>query len=151
MPWIYLLLAGFLEVGWTFGLKYSEGFTKLVPSLITVVVLAASFMLFARAMRTFEIGVAYALFTGIGTVGTVIAGILILHEPADFWRLFFIALLVGGIVGLKLISNEKPAEAVAGAEALSQVSTEAAVAAPLYEQPEAAVSSDNRESEKVGS
>jgi quaternary ammonium compound-resistance protein SugE len=114
MSWIYLLLAGFLEVGWTFGLKYSEGFTKLVPSVVTVVVLAASFMLFARAMRTIEIGVAYAMFTGIGTVGTVIAGILILNEPADFWRLFFIALLVGGIIGLKLISNEKPCRSGSG-------------------------------------
>lgn len=151
MPWINLLLAGILEVGWTFGLKYSEGFTKLVPSLITVVVLAASFMLFARAMRTIEIGIAYAMFTGIGTVGTVIAGIFILHEPADFWRLFFIALLVGGIVGLKLISNEKPAEAVMGAAALSPGSTEAVAASQVYEQIEAAASSDSQEREKVGS
>ncbi|WP_339205427.1 multidrug efflux SMR transporter [Paenibacillus sp. FSL K6-3182] len=109
MQWVFLLLAGFLEVGWTFGLKYSEGFTVLVPSIITVVLLVISFMLFARAMRTIEIGVAYAMFTGIGTVGTVLAGIIILNEPADFWRLFFIALLVGGIVGLKLVSNDKPA------------------------------------------
>lgn len=113
MQWIFLLLAGVLEVGWTFGLKYSEGFTQLVPSIVTVVLLAASFMLFARAMRTIEIGVAYAMFTGIGTVGTVVAGILILDEPADFWRLFFITLLVGGIVGLKLVSKEKPAEEAA--------------------------------------
>jgi quaternary ammonium compound-resistance protein SugE len=110
MPWIYLLLAGFLEVGWTFGLKYSEGFTRLVPSLVTIVLLAASFVLFARAMRTIEIGVAYAMFTGIGTAGTVIAGIFVLNEPADFWRLFFIAILVGGIIGLKLVSKEKPGE-----------------------------------------
>ncbi|WP_081417177.1 DMT family transporter [Paenibacillus sp. Soil522] len=108
MQWIFLLLAGFLEVGWTFGLKYSEGFTQLVPSIITVVLLAASFMLFARAMRTIEIGVAYAMFTGMGTAGTVIAGILVLHEPADFWRLFFITLLIAGIVGLKLVSKDKP-------------------------------------------
>lgn len=110
MQWVYLLMAGFLEVGWTFGLKYSEGFTKLVPSLITVVLLVISFTLFAKAMRTIEIGVAYAMFTGIGTVGTVIAGILFLDEPVDFWRLFFIALLVGGIVGLKLVSKDKPAQ-----------------------------------------
>lgn len=123
MQWIFLLLAGFLEVGWTFGLKYSEGFTQLIPSLLTVVLLAASFMLFARAMRTIEIGVAYAMFTGMGTAGTVIAGILVLHEPADFWQLFFIALLIGGIVGLKLVSKEQPA---------------------------AAIGSDNREREKAG-
>lgn len=108
MQWVFLLLAGFLEVGWTFGLKYSEGFTQLVPSLITIVLLAISFTLFAKAMRTIEIGVAYAMFTGIGTVGTVIAGIVILDEPIDFWRLFFIAVLVAGIVGLKLVSKEKP-------------------------------------------
>lgn len=109
MQWVYLVLAGFLEVGWTFGLKYSEGFTKLGPSIITIVLIVISFMLFARAMRTIEIGVAYAMFTGIGTVGTVIAGILVLNEPVDFWRLFFIAVLVGGIVGLKLVSGDKPA------------------------------------------
>ncbi|OMF37210.1 ligand-binding protein SH3 [Paenibacillus sp. FSL H8-0548] len=135
MQWIFLLLAGFLEVGWTFGLKYSEGFTLLVPSLITIVLLAASFMLFARAMRTIEIGVAYAMFTGIGTVGTVIAGILVLHEPADFWRLFFIALLVGGIVGLKLVSKEKPLAAEAQAQESSSIETAVI---------------DNKDREKVG-
>src|SRR5262245_6799397 len=109
MQWLFLLLAGLLEIGWTFGLKYSEGFTQLAPSLVTIVFLGASFYLFARALRTIEIGVAYALFTGIGTAGTVIAGILVLNEPADFWRLFFIALLIGGIIGLKLVSKEKPA------------------------------------------
>lgn len=141
MQWIFLLLAGFLEVGWTFGLKYSEGFTQLVPSLVTIVLLAASFMLFARAMRTIEIGVAYAMFTGIGTVGTVIAGILVLHEPADFWRLFFIALLVGGIVGLKLVSKEKPAVATEQAE----------IASSIQERQEAsAVRANNKEREKVG-
>lgn len=133
MQWIFLLLAGFLEVGWTFGLKYSEGFTQLVPSVITVVLLAASFMLFARAMRTIEIGVAYAMFTGMGTAGTVIAGILILHEPADFWRLFFITLLIAGIVGLKLVSKDKPKP--------EQVSAPAA----------APVITSSKEREKVGS
>lgn len=110
MAWIFLVLAGFLEVGWTLGLKYSEGFTVLVPSLITIVLLIISFMLFAKAMRSIEIGVAYAMFTGMGTAGTVIAGMIWLDEPADFWRLFFIAVLVVGIVGLKLVSKEKTAE-----------------------------------------
>ncbi len=123
MQWIFLLLAGFLEVGWTFGLKYSEGFTQLVPSIITVVLLAASFMLFARAMRTIEIGVAYAMFTGMGTAGTVIAGILVLHEPADFWRLFFITLLIAGIVGLKLVSKDKPEPEQVSAPATAPVIT----------------------------
>lgn len=110
MAWIFLVLAGFLEVGWTLGLKYSEGFTVLVPSLITIVLLIISFMLFAKAMRSIEIGVAYAMFTGMGTAGTVIAGMIWLDEPADFWRLFFIAVLVVGIVGLKLVSKEKTTE-----------------------------------------
>ena len=123
MQWFFLLLAGFLEVGWTFGLKYSEGFTQLVPSIITVVLLSASFMLFARAMRTIEIGVAYAMFTGMGTAGTVIAGILVLHEPADFWRLFFITLLIAGIVGLKLVSKDKPVPVQVSAPAAGPVVT----------------------------
>ncbi|MFC4777911.1 DMT family transporter [Paenibacillus sp. GCM10023252] len=110
MGWMYLLFAGVLEVGWSFGLKYSEGFTKLVPSLITVVLLALSFMLFARAMRTIEIGTAYAVFTGIGTVGTVIVGIAILDEPFDMVKLLFVAILIAGIVGLKLVSKDKKAE-----------------------------------------
>ncbi len=119
MQWLLLFFAGLLEIGWTFGLKYSEGFTKLQPSIITIVLLVASFMLFARAMRTIEIGVAYAMFTGIGTVGTVIAGIIVLNEPADFWRLFFIVVLIGGIVGLKLVSKEKKADA-GSAEAVTE-------------------------------
>lgn len=135
MQWIFLLLAGFLEVGWTFGLKYSEGFTQLVPSIITVVLLAASFMLFARAMRTIEIGVAYAMFTGMGTAGTVIAGILVLNEPADFWRLFFITLLIAGIVGLKLVSKDKPVPV--------QAQTSAPATAPII--------TSGKEREKVGS
>ncbi|MDQ0113553.1 DMT family transporter [Paenibacillus harenae] len=110
MAWIYLLMAGFLEVGWTFGLKYSEGFTVLVPSIITVVLLAASFYLFAKSMQIIEIGTAYAMFTGMGTVGTVIAGIMFLDEPVDFWRMFFIVLLISGIVGLKLVSKDKKEE-----------------------------------------
>ncbi|MDQ0061929.1 DMT family transporter [Paenibacillus harenae] len=110
MAWIYLLMAGFLEVGWTFGLKYSEGFTVLVPSIITVVLLAASFYLFAKSMQIIEIGTAYAMFTGMGTVGTVIAGIMFLDEPVDFWRMFFIVLLISGIVGLKLVSKDKKDE-----------------------------------------
>jgi len=111
-----LLLAGFLEVGWTFGLKYSEGFTVLGPSIVTIVLLAASFLLFARAMRTIEIGVAYAMFTGLGTAGTVIAGIALLDEPVDFWRLFFIVLLLSGIIGLKLVSKDKPANDTAAGQ-----------------------------------
>ncbi|MFX3636401.1 MAG: multidrug efflux SMR transporter [Candidatus Pristimantibacillus sp.] len=111
--WIYLILAGLLEVGWTYGLKYSEGFTVLLPSVITIILIVISFILLARVMRLIDIGTAYAIFTGIGTVGTVIIGILVLGEPTDPLRLFFIALLIAGIVGLKLVSGDdgKPQEA----------------------------------------
>ncbi|MFD1957872.1 DMT family transporter [Paenibacillus thailandensis] len=114
MAWIYLLLAGALEVGWTFGLKYSEGFTKLGPSAATVILLIASFALFAKSMQVLEIGVAYAMFTGMGTVGTVIAGMILLDEPAEFWRLFFTFLLIVGIIGLKLVAGHDDSEKQSG-------------------------------------
>lgn len=127
MAWLYLVLAGVLEVGWTFGLKYSEGFTKLTPSLITIVVLIASFVLFARSLKVLEIGVAYAMFTGMGTAGTVIAGMIFLDEPADFWRLFFTVILIAGIVGLKLVSKEKEPESGSGKDGgTRQAGTESA-------------------------
>ncbi|WP_219834485.1 multidrug efflux SMR transporter [Paenibacillus sp. R14(2021)] len=113
MAWLYLLLAGLLEVAWASGLQASEGFTKWLPSVITITLLAVSFFCFARAMRRIEVGTAYAVFTGIGTVGTVIVGIVLLDEPASVFKLFFIALLVGGIVGLKVISGKGEAEQVA--------------------------------------
>ncbi|MCQ6561964.1 DMT family transporter [Paenibacillus mendelii] len=109
MAWVYLLVGGMLEIGWAFGLRASEGFTILLPSVLTIVMLAASFYLFAKSMRMIEIGTAYAVFTGIGTAGTVVIGMLLLGEPADLLRLFFVALLVGGIVGLKMISSDKDA------------------------------------------
>ncbi|WP_308636749.1 DMT family transporter [Paenibacillus silvisoli] len=106
MAWLYLLLAGLLEIAWAYGMQASDGFTEPVPSVITIVLLVISFMLFARAMRTIEIGTAYAVFTGIGTVGTVIVGI-VQGEPANVLKLLFIALLVGGIVGLKVVSSKE--------------------------------------------
>ncbi|QHW32502.1 multidrug efflux SMR transporter [Paenibacillus rhizovicinus] len=105
MAWLYLLIAGFLEVAWAYGLQESEGFTKWLPSLITIALLAISFVCFAKAMKEIEIGTAYAVFTGIGTVGTVVVGIAVLDEPVDMLKLLFVALLVGGIVGLKVISG----------------------------------------------
>ncbi|RAP74052.1 DMT family transporter [Paenibacillus montanisoli] len=116
MAWLYLLLAGLLEVGWAYGMQASEGFSQWLPSLITIALLIVSFMLFARAMRTIEIGTAYAVFTGIGTVGTVIVGI-IQGEPADVLKLLFIALLVGGIVGLKIISSKEETTAASATAA----------------------------------
>ncbi|MBM7566570.1 DMT family transporter [Paenibacillus sacheonensis] len=110
MAWLYLLIAGFLEVAWAYGLQESEGFTRWLPSLITIALLAVSFVFFAKAMKRVEIGTAYAVFTGIGTVGTVIVGIVVLDEPVNILKLLFIAMLVGGIVGLKVISGRDEAE-----------------------------------------
>lgn len=107
MAWIYLLLAGLMEVVWAFGLKLSEGFTRPVPGVLTVIGLVVSFVLFAKSLKRIEIGTAYAVFTGIGTAGTVLVGILFMQESADWPKLFFIALLIGGIVGLKIISGDK--------------------------------------------
>lgn len=115
MAWLYLLIAGVLEVVWAYGLQESEGFTKWLPSLITIAILAASFFCFAKAMKRVEIGTAYAVFTGIGTVGTVVVGIAVLDEPVNVLKLLFIALLVGGIVGLKVISGRTEAEQAAEA------------------------------------
>lgn len=125
MAWVYLLIAGFLEVAWAYGLQESEGFTRLVPSLITVGLLAISFFCFAKAMKRVEIGTAYAVFTGIGTVGTVIVGMVVMDEPVKVLKLLFIALLIGGIVGLKVISgrDEAKKDAVEAAE-INQASAE---------------------------
>lgn len=115
MAWLYLIVGGFLEIAWAFGLQESHGFTRLVPSILTVLGLIASFALFARAMRVIEIGTAYAIFTGIGTAGTALVGILFLDEPAEVGKLVFITILIGGIIGLKVISGEKkPAVQPAG-------------------------------------
>ena len=102
MTWIILILAGLLEVTWAVGLKYTEGFTKLVPTAFTVAAMVGSIGLLGLALRTLPLGTAYAIWTGIGTVGTVIFGIVVLNEPASAVRLGCIAMIVGGIVGLKL-------------------------------------------------
>jgi quaternary ammonium compound-resistance protein SugE len=104
MTWIILILAGLLEVVWAVGLKYTEGFTKLVPSALTLAAMAGSVGMLGLALRTLPLGTAYAIWTGIGTVGTVIYGIVMLNEPASAMRLTCIAMIVGGIIGLK-ISN----------------------------------------------
>jgi quaternary ammonium compound-resistance protein SugE len=102
MAWVYLFFAGLLEIGWAIGLKYTEGFTKLVPSLLTAGSMAASVFLLAIALKTLPVGTGYAVWTGIGAVGTAILGIALLGEPATIARLFSIALIVAGIIGLKL-------------------------------------------------
>lgn len=104
MAWIALLIAGVLEVCWATGLKYSEGFTKPVPTIFTLVTMAGSFWLLALAMRTIPLGTAYAIWTGIGAIGAVIFGIVMLGEAANIGRLVAIALILSGIVMLKLFS-----------------------------------------------
>jgi quaternary ammonium compound-resistance protein SugE len=104
MSWFYLLVAGLLEVAWAVALKYSAGFTRLVPSSVTLVAMAGSVGMLGLALRTLPLGTAYAVWTGIGTVGTAVAGMLLLGEPAGALRLLSIGLIVAGIVGLKLLS-----------------------------------------------
>lgn len=106
MAWIYLFIAGVLEVGWAIGMKQSEGFTKLVPSLWTIGLMIVSFALLSQAVRSLPIGTGYAVWTGIGAVGTAIAGIILFNESRDPLRIGFIALILIGIVGLKWTANE---------------------------------------------
>jgi quaternary ammonium compound-resistance protein SugE len=102
MAWILLLVAGLLEVGWAIGLKYTDGFTRTWPTLFTVGAMIASLWLLGTAMRTLPVGTAYAVWVGIGAVGTVILGIVLFAEPVNALRIGSVALIVAGIVGLKL-------------------------------------------------
>ncbi len=102
MAWVYLVAAGLLEIGWAMGLKQTQGFTRLWPSVFTLGAMAASFWLLALALKTLPIGTAYAIWTGIGAVGTAILGIWLLGEPTNPMRLAGIALILSGIVTLKL-------------------------------------------------
>lgn len=101
MSWLCLLLAGLLEVVWATALKLSDGFSRLVPSAVMVVAMIASFVLLSRAVRVLPIGTAYTVWTGIGALGALVVGILWFREPATAQRLFFAALLLVGLVGLK--------------------------------------------------
>jgi quaternary ammonium compound-resistance protein SugE len=105
MAWILLVLAGLFEVGWAIGLKYTDGFTRFWPSLWTVLAMVLSMWLLAIAMRSLPIGTAYSVWVGVGAVGTVILGIVLLGEPATAGRLVSVALIVAGIVGLKLTTS----------------------------------------------
>ena len=102
MAWLILVVAGLMEVGWAVGLKYTEGFTRLWPSVGTVAAMILSLALLGLALKTLPLGTAYAVWTGIGSVGTVLVGIWLLGESADPLRLGCIALILAGIVGLKL-------------------------------------------------
>jgi quaternary ammonium compound-resistance protein SugE len=104
MAWIVLFIAGLMEVSWAIGLKYTEGFTRLVPSVVTLVCMASSVILLAIALKSLPIGTAYAVWTGIGAVGTAILGIALFGEPATAARLACIGLIVAGIGGLKLVT-----------------------------------------------
>jgi quaternary ammonium compound-resistance protein SugE len=105
MTWLLLVIAGLFEVCWALGLKYSQGFTKLTPSMLTILGMIASFYFLSLALRNLPLGTAYAIWTGIGTVGTVILGVILFNEPIDTLRLVFIGLIIIGIVGLKLVST----------------------------------------------
>jgi quaternary ammonium compound-resistance protein SugE len=105
MAWVILFVAGLFEIGWAVGLKYSAGFTRLWPSLGTAVSLVLSMGLLGVALRTLPLGTAYAVWTGIGTIGTALLGIALFREPATAARLVCIALIVAGIVGLKLVTK----------------------------------------------
>lgn len=101
MAWIYLVVAGLFEIGWAIGLKYTDGFTRFVPSALTIGAMIVSVLLLGLALRELPVGTGYAVWTGIGTVGTAILGIVLFAEPATAMRLGCIALIVVGIAGLK--------------------------------------------------
>jgi len=106
MAWIYLFVAGLFETAWAIGLKYTEGFTRLIPSVLTIASMAVSLGLLGLALKTLPLGTAYAIWTGIGTIGTALLGIMLFGESASALRLGCIGLIVAGIVGLKLVSVE---------------------------------------------
>src|SRR5262245_22964383 len=104
MAWFYLVIAGVFEVAWAIGLKYTEGFSRLMPSLLTVAAMLVSFAFLSLAVKALPVGTAYAVWTGIGAVGTVIVGIILFAEPATVVRLTSVALILAGIAGLKFVS-----------------------------------------------
>jgi len=102
MPWFLLFVAGLLEVGWAIGLKYTEGFTRVVPSVLTLAAMAGSVFLLGLAMKSLPVGTSYAVWVGVGAVGTAILGMVLFNEPASTGRILSIGLIVAGIVGLRL-------------------------------------------------
>ena len=105
MAWFILIIAGIFEIAWAIGLKYSEGLSKFWPSVFTLVCLAISMGMLAYAVRSLPVGTAYAVWTGIGAVGTVILGMFLFNEPKDLARIFFIGLILIGIAGLKFFTK----------------------------------------------
>jgi len=105
MAWVYLIVAGLFECGWAIGIKYTDGFTKVWPSVLTVSAMAISIWLLSMAMKTIPIGTAYAIWTGIGAVGVTILGMFLFNESKEVLRIFCLLLIVSGIIGLKLVSS----------------------------------------------
>ena len=105
MPWLYLFIAGLFEVGWAIGLKYTEGFAKPIPTALTIAGMIASFYFLAQALKIIPVGTAYAVWTGIGACGTAILGMALFGESAALTRLVCLALIVAGLIGLKLVSD----------------------------------------------
>jgi quaternary ammonium compound-resistance protein SugE len=105
MAWIYLFVAGLFECGWAIGLKYTNGFTNLIPSLLTVAAMAISFLLLSAAMKTIPVGTAYAVWTGIGAVGVAILGMMLFGESRELLRILCLLVIVSGIIGLKFLSS----------------------------------------------
>ncbi|GAA4344204.1 quaternary ammonium compound efflux SMR transporter SugE [Kangiella taiwanensis] len=105
MAWLYLFIAGLFECGWAIGLKYTEGFSKPLPTVLTVIAMGISFWLLSIAMKTIPVGTAYAVWTGIGAVGVAIMGMFLFNESKDILRILCLLLIVTGIVGLKLVSK----------------------------------------------
>lgn len=106
MEWFYLVIAGIFEVCWAIGLKYSQGFTKILPSILTIIGLVASIYFLSLSLKSLSIGTTYAIWTGIGTIGTVLLGIILFKEPINIIRIVCTVFIGGGIIGLKLISME---------------------------------------------
>ncbi|MFZ5640760.1 MAG: quaternary ammonium compound efflux SMR transporter SugE [Bacillota bacterium] len=104
MAWVYLFIAGVLETGWAIGLKYTEGFSRFWPSIWTIIAMIASFLFLSHALKTLPVGTAYAVWTGIGAVGTALAGIFFFDESREVLRIICLLLIVAGIAGLKLTS-----------------------------------------------
>jgi len=105
MAWAYLFIAAAFEISWAIGLKYTEGFTKLWPSVLTIAAMAISLTFLALAVRTIPVGTGYAVWTGIGAVGTAILGIILFAEPVTAWRVVCLLLIIGGVIGLKFTAS----------------------------------------------
>ena len=106
MAWVYLIVAGVLEIGWAIGMKYTNGFTRLWPSVGTIACMIVSFALLATALKTIPVGTGYAVWTGIGAAGTAVVGMLLLGESREVARVVCIAMILAGVVGLKVFGGE---------------------------------------------